>query len=264
MPDALKSLWARYSRGAMRAAAVTLAATFVFSTGLRPAQSQESVSIGGRGLPAVEVNLEVLRDLGALKDLGPPLQRRRLRMPGQGRQDPNIIRLKPPPGVRVQEVVIRTPRTRPERPVSVGAAPERPGRDPLVRLRRPGEAPSPGTSTRNTSRTIPASPARRGFANNPDGGTQPSRTGRSRTPRACGSATTPANCRTDDYAASTGRGPRRLAGPGAIRRASRPATTPANYRTDDYAAGTGRGPRRLAGPGAIRQASRPATNTANR
>ena len=153
MRDALKSWRARRGRGAMSAAVAALAAGLVFGAGDRPALAKESVIIGGRGLPAVVVNLEVLKELGA------PLQRRRLRMPGQGDQDADLIRLKPPPGVRAREVTIRTPRTRPERSASARTGPESPGRDPSVRLRQPGEERS-RTPARSTRRALPAVPTR--------------------------------------------------------------------------------------------------------
>lgn len=137
----------------MSTALAALAAGLVFSAGEGPALAQESVIIGGRGLPAVEVNLEVLKDLGA------PFQRRRLRMPGQRDQDPDFIRLKPPPGVDAREVTIPTPRIRPERPAFDRAGPESPGRDPAVRLRQPGEERSRGPA-RSTRREVPAVPNR--------------------------------------------------------------------------------------------------------
>lgn len=153
MRDVLKSLWARRGRGMMSTAVAALVAGLVISAGDRPALAQESVIIGGRGLPAVEVNLEVLKDLGA------PLQRRRLRMPGLRDQDPDFIRLKPPPGVSAPEVTIRTPRIRPQRPTFARSGPESPGRDPSIRLRQPGEARSRAPA-RATRREVPALPAR--------------------------------------------------------------------------------------------------------
>ena len=155
--DALKSLRARRARGMANTAMAALLVGLVFGAGARPALAQQSVVIGGRGLPAVEVNLEVLKDLGA------PLQRRRLRMPGQRGQDPNLIRLKPPPGTEAKEVTIRTPRIRPERPAFARTGPESPGRDPSVRLRQPGEERSrvPARSTRREVPAVPVRPAER-------------------------------------------------------------------------------------------------------
>ncbi len=153
MRDALKSLRARRSRVVMGGAAAALAATLVFIVGAGPTRAQESVVIGGRGLPAIVVNLEVLRDLGA------PVQRRRLRMPGQRDLNPDLIRLKPPPGVKAREVTIRTPKFRPESPAFARTGPESPGRDPTIRLRQPGEKRSQGP-VRSSRRAVPAVPTR--------------------------------------------------------------------------------------------------------
>ncbi len=143
MPHALKPRLRRRGKpflwGALGAAAVALA----FTAADRPASAQGPVVVGGQGLPAVEVNLEVLQNLGSAAPL------RRLRMPGQRLAEPEVIRLKPPPGVEAREVVVRVPSARPQLPESVRRA----------RATRSEEA--KGERGPPIPRIAPASPARR-------------------------------------------------------------------------------------------------------
>lgn len=104
-----------------------------------PAAAQQTVFIGGSGLPAVEVNLDVLRGFG-----GPFVSPRRLLMPGETSLVPGQRIVLRPPGERRRQAAAAPPPAAQPEPVETVAelppeeVPEAPDQEALASLTADG------------------------------------------------------------------------------------------------------------------------------